>query len=219
MHSATGSYLQHAFAEIAPLFKPGSFERVHAHLSEPGRAYHNATHIRNLLWLFGKLRAQAKDPLALKAAIFFHDAIYQIPRDATQPPAHDNEVKSVALMQALAVTPTHPSLVKAGAMILCTAGHARQDDSDIGLMMDLDLSILAASAARFARFERAVRREYEVYPLPLYCMARMGVLRGFLEPTQLFNTPSLAKLWQPRAEHNLHSALKALGQGQVLQAA
>jgi predicted metal-dependent HD superfamily phosphohydrolase len=219
MHSATSFYLRREFAEIAPLFKPGTLERVCAHLDEPGRAYHNATHIRNLFWLLGRLRGQAKDPAALKSAIFFHDAIYVIPRDAQQPPVKNNELKSVELMQELAISPTHPSLVKAGAMILCTAGHARQDDPDIGLMLDLDLSILAASPARFARFERAVRREYEVYPLPLYCMARMGVLRGFLDPIQLFNTPGLAKLWQPRAERNLHSALKALGQGQVLQPA
>ncbi len=216
MSPYTRAYLAREFAEIAPLFEAGAVERICTHLEEPGRAYHNASHVRNLLWLLGKMRDHAKDPLALKVAIFFHDAIYHIPTDAQKPPAHDNEVRSVSLMQELAIDATHPALVKAGAMILCTAGHARQEDSDIGLMLDLDLSVLAASPARFARFEQAVRREYEVYPLPLYCMARMRIMRGFLEPHELFNTLVLSRRWQPRAERNLRAAINSLEQGKIL---
>lgn len=209
----------HEFQAIAPLFQSGTLEQLRALYDEPARAYHNRQHILTLLHLLNRLEPaiQLEDKQALLAAIFFHDAIYQIPLSGAQPRPQDNESRSVVLMLDHAHNPQHESLQKAARMILMTIDHQCPTRSgDMAVMHDLDLSILATSAIRFARFEQQIRQEYAVYPLSLYCMGRASSLRGLLDDRQIFCLPQLAQKWDDKARHNIKAACRALSCGRLV---
>lgn len=203
------------FEEIRPLFRVSALDVLVDAYDEPGRCYHNAEHMLLLLHLFRRFRDMAVDPLAVKVAIFFHDAIYHIPLDPQYPPARDNEERSVKLMTMQALNPHHPSLLKAAQLIRATATHFPGWDIDTRLMHDIDLSILASSRRRYARYEQEVRGEYEVYPLALYTPARLGMLRAFVERRRIFTIPGLSALWEARARANLNWAIEQLALGKV----
>jgi predicted metal-dependent HD superfamily phosphohydrolase len=211
----------HEFQAIASLFQPGTLEQLRALYDEPARAYHNRQHILTLLHLLNRLEPtiQLEDKQALLAAIFFHDAIYQIPQSGAQPRPQDNESRSVVMMLDHAHNPQHESLQKAARMILMTIDHhCPVQRGDMAVMHDLDLSILATSTSRFARFEQQIRQEYAVYPLSLYCMGRASSLRGLLDDRQIFSLPPLAQKWDDKARHNIKAACRALSCGRVVEA-
>lgn len=204
-----------SFEEISPLFRMSAADVLQEAYGEPGRVYHNTEHLLMLLRLFARLRDFAQDPLAVKAAIFFHDAIYHIPQDAEYPLPQDNESRSVQLMRAQAINPHHPSLVRAEACIMATVNHTTSQDRDVCLLHDIDLYVLAASRQRFIRFEQQIHREYSVYPLPLYTAGRMRILRGFLEQRSIYAIEALEKLWGEKARANLNWAINELSAGRV----
>lgn len=203
------------FAEIAPLFIPETLSVLRSAYNEPLRRYHTQRHITYLLKLFARLRNLGDDPLALKASIYFHDAVYQIPEVALYPRPRDNEERSIRLMQSLAYDDQHPSLLKAVKLIRATANHHASRDIDVRLMHDLDLSILASSRRRFAAFEYAVRMEYQAYAFPLWATARMARLRSFMERRRLYALPPLSLAWEERARANLAWAIAELVAGRT----
>lgn len=203
------------FEEIRPLFRVSTLDVLLDAYNEPGRFYHGETHIVTLLRLFAKLRELALDPVAIKTAIFFHDAVYHIPLDPQFPPPHDNEERSIKLMLMMANNPQHPSVQRAIGLIRATASHVSGKDIDTRLIHDIDLSILASSRPRFARYEAQVRREYLVYPMALYCPARMGILRSFMERRRIYALGPLVMAWEARARSNLAWALDELSRGRL----
>jgi len=215
LQSAAYNRLAVEFEEIRPLFRTGALDQLCDAYNEPGRHYHNSSHMVMLLRLFAKLRDLADDPVAVKVAIFFHDAIYHIPLDPQYPPSRDNEERSVKLMNMQAINPHHKSLLKAAQIIRSTATHSPGWDIDTRLMHDLDLSILASSPRRYAEYELEVRREYEVYPVALYAPARLGQLRAFMERRRIYTVPGLSALWETKARNNLSWAIEHLAKGQI----
>jgi predicted metal-dependent HD superfamily phosphohydrolase len=203
------------FEEIAPLFRISTLDTLIEAYDEPGRHYHTRWHITALLALFARLRDLADDPAAVKAAIFFHDAIYHIPLDPQYPPPHDNEERSIKLMNMMARDDHHPSLIKAVRLVRATTNHHASKDIDVRLIHDLDLSILATSRRRYARFERDLRAEYEVYPHPLWATARLAQLRSFMERRRIYALPPLSLAWEDRARANLAWAISELAKGRT----
>jgi predicted metal-dependent HD superfamily phosphohydrolase len=66
------------------------FIEIERRYSEPHRAYHNRLHIDECLQEFDRMRGEARNPIALELAIWFHDVIYD-------PRATDNENKAHVL--------------------------------------------------------------------------------------------------------------------------
>lgn len=215
LQPAAYSRLAAEFEEVRPLFRMSTLDVLLEAYAEPGRYYHNAEHMLVLLRLFARLRTHAQDPLAVKAAIFFHDAIYHIPLDPQYPPARDNEERSVKLMQLHALNPHQASLLKAAQLIRATADHSPGWDMDTRLLHDIDLSILASSRHRYALYEKQIRQEYAIYPQALYAPARLGMLRAFMERRRIYMLPELAAVWENRARSNVSWAIDQLAAGRV----
>jgi predicted metal-dependent HD superfamily phosphohydrolase len=172
--------------------------------AEEHRAYHDAEHIAECLAWFDRVRELAERPAELEVALFFHDAIYE-------PLASDNEARSAEMFRQLAR--------EAGVSTEATERIARLIDStetheatsgEAALLSDIDLAILGASPARYARYERDVRREYAAIDEASYRKGRAQVLRGFLERVEIYRTPRLAARLEAQARDNLGSALTAL---------
>jgi predicted metal-dependent HD superfamily phosphohydrolase len=176
--------------------------------AEEHRAYHDAEDVAECLAWFDRVRDFAKRPAELEVALFFHDAIYE-------PLASDNEARSAEKLRQLgqeAGVPTE-AVERIVGLIESTAAHDVRT-GDAALLCDIDLAILGASPARYARYERDVRREYAAVDEACYRVGRGRVLRGFLERIEIYRTPRLAARLEAQARDNLSSALSVLEQSE-----
>jgi predicted metal-dependent HD superfamily phosphohydrolase len=180
----------------------------------PDRHYHGLTHIEALLRLAEAHSALIGDRDAVEAAIWFHDAVYDTRRK-------DNEAKSAELAIArLAGIAAPDRLAHIAAMIRATADHVVPDFgdgiaasiiNDCALFLDFDLAILGSSAAEFAAYEAAVRREYAWVSEPLWITGRRAVLEHFLTRPAIYATAQFRASHEAAARLNLGNALANLG--------
>lgn len=177
---------------------------------DDSRHYHNLVHIASMLRGLTLHGATAIDHDALALAILFHDAIY----DATK---GDNEVAS-ARLAASHLTDLRVAaemIARVQTLILATLHGERTpaDDTDMALLVDLDLAILAASSEHYAVYAAAVRREYAHVPDQAFRAGRAKVLAGFVARPRIFATPLLVSLWEAKARTNLSAEIAALTSG------
>jgi predicted metal-dependent HD superfamily phosphohydrolase len=84
------------------------------------------------------------------------------------------------------------------------------EDADLDMLLDLDLSVLAAPSDRYRTYALAIRQEYSVIPDTLYRPGRRRVLEGFLTRSQIYRTARLRTLWEAPARANLSGEVAAL---------
>lgn len=182
------------------------FDALAAAWTEPGRAYHDATHLAACLAALHQARDEARRADEVEAALWFHDAVY----DSR---AADNEARSAEWAARALTEAGAPDGVAArvAALVLVTRHDAMPADADADarLIADLDLAILGASAEEFDRYERAIRAEYAWVPEPVYRRERSRVLEGFLKRDPLYLTASFREL-ESRARDNVRRALARL---------
>jgi predicted metal-dependent HD superfamily phosphohydrolase len=177
------------------------------------RYYHDLRHVEALLALMREHLASLADPVAVEAAIWFHDAIYDTHRN-------DNEQRSADLArERLAPLASSEQVDRIAAMILATAHHAlpgglsEREGGDCALFLDMDLAILGAAASEFAAYEQAVRREYGWVPEPMWIAGRRRVLESFLARPSIYARPGFRASHETAARHNIAQALARLTGG------
>ncbi len=170
-----------------------AWEKLAAHYSENHRHYHNLTHIGGML---GHLDRVAPGDGTLELAIWFHDAIYD-------PSASNNEIQSAALFTEYLGTRLHSSLTDdVERLILATDPKlTRSGQDDENLLIDIDLSILGATADEYDRYRLAIRKEYSIVPEAAFKNGRIAVLEKILSG-RIFATPAFTGL-EPQARSNL----------------
>lgn len=188
-----------------------SAERVLADLlrayAEPHRHYHTLGHIAELLQLLEQ-HGGALDGDAVKLAILFHDVVYD-------PARQDNEGVSAKLAVEQSASLGFPGqlIAKVERYILATqhgASLPAAGDADLHLLLDLDLSVLAAPRERYGGYAQAIRQEYAAVPGELYRSGRRRVLEAFLARPEIYVTERLRALWEAPARVNLSSEIAAL---------
>ncbi|MBF5006662.1 HD domain-containing protein [Diaphorobacter caeni] len=169
---------------------------------EPQRHYHTPQHLRETLALLEPVLPQCRSPGAVELALWFHDAIYD-------PKGKDNEALSAdwALRVLKEQGACEAVCVEVERLILATQHSAEPVDADARLLVDVDLSILAAEPARFAEYEKQVRAEYAWVPKPLFVIKRREVLRSFADRPHIYGTEHFRALLEARARQNLQKAL------------
>lgn len=181
-------------------------EALLAAWSEPQRRYHTLQHLDECLAALAQWRHLAGEPELLALALWFHDAVYD-------PRAHDNEARSAdwAHRALPALGLPEQACDRVARLVLATRDHVASD-ADMGLLLDLDLAILAANPQRFAAYERQIREEYAFVPEAEFRAGRRRILEGFLARGRLFVTEALHAVWDGRARANLRQACAALAQ-------
>lgn len=184
-------------------------QKLTAAYEEPQRKYHTRQHLTECLALLSQYRHVAVEPAEIEAALWFHDAIY----DVTAP---DNEARSAAwAVEALSAAGVAPARVARVRQHILATRHAalpqgQDQDQDQQLLVDIDLAILGADRARFAEYEIQVRAEYAWVPEPLFRQKRAEVLAEFLARAPLYNTAPLRDALERRARENLVGSLQQL---------
>jgi predicted metal-dependent HD superfamily phosphohydrolase len=182
-------------------------ETVRAY-GQPHRHYHTLDHIAALLTLLGRHDAAVADPDALALATLFHDVVYD-------PARQDNEEASAAWAAARLACLEFPEDLRAKvARYILATRHDRPLDAtaeaDLALLLDLDLSILAAPPEDYRAYADAVRCEYAFVPEPLYRPGRRRVLETFLRRERIYLTEPLCVAWEQPARANLTAEIARL---------
>jgi len=183
------------------------WNRLEQAYSENWRAYHNLRHIGHCLAEFAEAKQQAKDPNALEAAIWFHDAVYDTH-------AKDSEERSADLAREVLTSGGLPAdfVSNVTSLILATKHNHAPTGHDDGLMVDIDLSILGQDSERYARFEKEIRDEYSwVSPLN-FAIGRTAVLNNFLTRKTIYNAAPFIGKYEAQARRNLAWAITRLGE-------
>lgn len=179
--------------------------------AEPHRRYHSVEHLGEVLGAAEALLpwAGAADPLAVRLALWFHDAVYDPAADAGV-----NEAASASLArERLASLGLAAEVVdEVQRLVLVTAGHAVEGDDPSGaVVVDADLAILASPPDRYERYVADVRAEYGHVPDSRWRIGRTKVLDRFLAADRLFHVDLPDDGRQARATLNLRREREALG--------
>ncbi|CAN5321907.1 hypothetical protein BH09BAC1_BH09BAC1_21560 [soil metagenome] len=183
------------------------FEKLHKAYISSGRHYHNLDHIENLLAFIDQYEAQLFDPDALRLAIWFHDAVYNVFKS-------NNEVQSAELAaKALTELGISQEVIDKVHRYIVATDHRipiAQEDTDLAFLVDIDLSILAIELEDYKTYTEQIRREYRVFPNFIYHRGRRKVLQGLLNKTAIYHSPRFNEEWEPRARKNLQRELESL---------
>lgn len=182
------------------------YQQLHDAYSQAGRHYHALAHIRQMLEALDARLDQLRDPVAVQLAVWFHDAVYS-------PLRSDNEARSADLArQFLAQTNLSATRrERVGFLIERTKDHTQPQpaaDTDLHLLLDVDLQVLGAPEADYWRYARQVRQEYSLVPDVLYRRGRQEVLSKFLGLRNIYQTADFRRL-ETQARRNLQAELDA----------
>jgi predicted metal-dependent HD superfamily phosphohydrolase len=185
-----------------------------ARYREPHRRYHGLTHVLRVLRTIDELlpgvaaEHPVEDPVAVRLAAWYHDAVYD-PRAA----AGTNEASSAALAaRVLGDLGQDPVRVDAVVRLVeVTTTHAAGAPDEV-VLCDADLAILAADPAAYSAYVNGVRAEYAHVAEPDWRVGRAGVLRALLDRAALFHTPALRR-HEPTARANITAELTTLTAG------
>jgi predicted metal-dependent HD superfamily phosphohydrolase len=185
------------FQDAVTILGGGDADELHARLitawAEPARGYHTQQHLGEGLSLADLWSGQLSpaDKAMLVVGFWFHDAILD-------PRGTENERKSAELARVeLATLGVSARIQERIAQLVMATAHgtpAPAGDFLVDLLLDLDLAIIGAPAARFAQYEAQVRDEYSFVDDDAYRVGRgkvMGHFRAmaFAEPQTLYRTP------------------------------
>lgn len=188
-----------------PLHVPDALvAELGAAYGEPQRAYHDATHIRELLDWFDRVADEVGwlEPGEVYLAILFHDAIYQ-------PGAKDNEARSAAWARRADLGDVAVDRERVAQLIELTAKHGHVDaaDADAALFLDADMAILGAPTARFAEYDDAIALEYRNVPREAYWAGRRAFLEGLMQRRRIYISDYFHARLDAQARANLAHAL------------
>jgi predicted metal-dependent HD superfamily phosphohydrolase len=169
---------------------------------EPQRHYHTLQHLGECITLFETCGALAERPAEVELALWFHDAVYDVRRG-------DNERRSADWSRAAAIEAGSAAEVgeRLAALVMATRHDVAPASADEKLLVDIDLAILAADAARFAEYERQIRAEYAHVDDTLFRARRRAILAGFLARDAIYATPVLHDKLEARGRANLARAI------------
>ncbi len=181
----------------------GIYEQLLTAYAQPDRHYHSLQHLGECLEHFNHVRRLAQHPGEVEAGLWFHDAIYELQ-------AHDNEAQSAAWASRalLEAGVSMEVAARVQALVMATQHKALPQLPDEKLLVDIDLSILGTSDARFAQYEQQIRLEYAFVPEAVFHTKRRAVLQSFLERPQIFSTAHFRALLEERARGNLSRAIQ-----------
>lgn len=181
------------------------FEPLLAAYAQPQRHYHTQQHLAECLANFEAVMKQATRPGEVEAALWFHDAVYDVH-------ASDNEMRSADWAEQALRQVGLPGTVIARvcALVLATAHHAAPVTADEQLLVDIDLAILGAPAERFREYETQVRQEYAWVDDRTFNTARADILDAFLARPAIYGSTHFHHLLEARARANLITAVARL---------
>ena len=194
---------------------PGQLEALRQAYRAPPRAYHDWSHVQEVLRHYADVAAGPGWARAAEVwlAVLYHDAVYEAGR-------RDNEARSARLAEEQLGQWLPGKDVDAGrvaALIELTARHGQHAPGDFGNgpdaddtrhFLDCDMAILGAEAEAFDAYDRAIAEEYRGHvPGWLFRRNRRRFLQSLLESPRIFLSELFHQRYDARARENLRRTL------------
>lgn len=163
--------------------------------SEPHRYYHSLQHISELYNKLSLWTLNQNHQRIIVMAIVFHDIIYD-------PMAPDNEEKSNELFLKYYTNAYEAERIS--KLILATKNHSEHkvgEDPLLDIFLDLDLSILGASALEYNNYEKNIREEYKQVPEAIFNLKRAEIMKKLKVP---YRTVEAQQTWGLNRATNLN---------------
>ncbi len=185
----------------------------HVKRAYTSRPYHNLGHLEEMLDTLRKYEDAATfippaDPPVFGLALVYHDIVYKPTRLDNEERSADSAAQALASSGAIAAS----RIERCRQLILATREHVPSpvDDGDEGLLIDLDLAVLARDAAGYDRYRAAIRKEFWMIPGFVFRKKRSDVLTRLLDRKAIYFTPYGQEILEPRARKNLWRELRNL---------
>jgi predicted metal-dependent HD superfamily phosphohydrolase len=185
-------------------------EKVTKLYAEPHRAYHNMTHVQDLITSLDFLLegedsssdATNNEEAILILAAFFHDVIYNPKSSTNERDSADLFLKFASELSTIfsssGIQHEHGfendgrirncnMVMQIEECIIATATHISSAEKanetknhTLATFLDADMSILGKDVDIYNNYAGCIRREYEFVDRNLYCDKRAGILESFL---------------------------------------
>lgn len=180
------------------------FEKIAALYAQPHRRYHTARHIDHCLAQFDSAATLMKDEDAVEMALWFHDAIYEIP-------STENERRSAEMFVDLTRGRVSASFAQnVYDMILITVHQVPATRPDDKYVVDIDLSSFALPWDEFKRDSDAVRAEHTHLDDREFYQAHTKFMQNLLARPHFFATDFFRNRYESSARGNLERLIREL---------
>lgn len=150
------------------------------------------------------MKSLAQKPELVEFALWLHDAVYETK-------AHDNEERSADLAEALLSSAgLHHLVAPLRVMILGTRHKEACPADDLGLVVDIDLSVLGSESKDYRAYVQQIREEYSWVPENEFRVGRIKVLKAIADNARIYSHEVCFRLWEIRARENLNNELHTL---------
>lgn len=170
----------------------------------PQRAYHTVQHLCECISTFSEVAAGAEHPAAVELALWFHDAVYD------ESGLNEERSADLAMVAMRSAKAPEEMIALVQSLVLMTCHTACPVSADEMVIVDVDLSILGATADRFALYEKQIRQEYEHVPEDQFRVGRRTVLESFLNRPRIYSTNVMFYRFEIPARVNLIRAIQTL---------
>jgi predicted metal-dependent HD superfamily phosphohydrolase len=189
---------------------PAQQSALEAAYAMPPRAYHNFSHVQEVLRHYDTVATGPgwQQPLEPYLAVLYHDAIYEAGR-------RDNEARSADLaVEHIArwLPDAGVDAARVAELINLTARHGTfvpgDVDRDAALFLDCDMAILGAAPAVFDAYDRGIAAEYRGHvPAWLFKLNRRRFLKALLARERIFVSDFFHERYDAQARINLRRAV------------
>jgi predicted metal-dependent HD superfamily phosphohydrolase len=181
----------------------------------PPRAYHNFSHVREVLRHYDAVTAGPGwlQPVEVRLAVLYHDAIYEAGRSDNEAHSADLAVEHIARWLPEAGVDAN----RVAELIRLTARHGKftQDDfagdaapADTMHFLDCDMAILGAEPAVFDAYDRGIAAEYRSHvPAWVFKLNRRRFLKALLARERIFLSDFFHQRLDAQARINLRRAV------------
>ena len=184
------------------------FGELDALYREPHRRYHTPAHVEHCLCCFDLAADRMDEPDAVEMALWFHDAIYDVPTE-------ENELRSAELFAARAGGRGEERFrSKVRRLIMVTTHREPPATLDESFIVDIDLSSFGLPWEEFLRDSLAVRGEFPLVPDAEFYPRHRKFVGSLVARPAFFFTEFFRDRHEARARENierLYAELRAQG--------
>lgn len=171
--------------------------------NEPHRHYHNLEHINACLHQLDDINNLIEFPVAVEAAIWFHDVIYNPMSSCNEKRSAEYACKNLlelGFSKTLAATVSH--------LILATVHPSHPHSNDEKYLADIDLAVLGSDSDIFDTYEQNIRQEFGWIPGFIYKRQRMKFLKCLITRQSIYHTAYFMEKLEEKALKNIGRTLK-----------
>lgn len=203
--------MMHDVSMILPAGQQAALEAAYA---TPPRAYHNFSHVREVLHHYDAVAVGPgwRQPVEVRLAVLYHDAIYEAGRGDNEARSADLAVEHIArwlpdagvdadrVAELIRLTARHGGFTSADF-----AGDAADDAMQF---LDCDMAILGAGPAAFDAYDRGIAAEYRGHvPAWVFKLNRRRFLKALLGRERIFLSDFFHHRLDAQARINLRRAV------------